>query len=199
MVESFVPRTRLNGESTMRKLKLQMQITVDGFVAGPEGQLDWMTFDMDAKLLAFINHVTDTSDTILMGRKMTPGFVQYWESVKTDSPEYEFAQKMVSLPKVVFSREIKRLEGKNLRVENGSLVEAVNRLKQQPGKDIVVYGGATFVSSLIENGLIDELNLFVNPVSIGEGLRIFSRRMRLTLLASVRYSSGIVVNTYKPQ
>ena len=55
----------------MRKLKLQMQATVDGCVAGPEGQLDWMTFDMDPKLLAFINHLTDTSDTILLGRKMT--------------------------------------------------------------------------------------------------------------------------------
>src|SRR5712664_3468682 len=57
----------------MRKLKLQMQVTVDGYVAGPAGQLDWMTFDMDAGLLAFISHLTDTSDTILLGRKMTDG------------------------------------------------------------------------------------------------------------------------------
>ena len=60
----------------MRKLKLQMQITVDGFVAGPEGQLDWMTWDMDEKLIAFINHLTDTTDTILLGRKMTEGFMR---------------------------------------------------------------------------------------------------------------------------
>ena len=59
----------------MRKLKLQMQITVDGFVAGPEGQLDWMTFDMDERLLACINELTDTSDTIRLGRKMTEGFI----------------------------------------------------------------------------------------------------------------------------
>jgi dihydrofolate reductase len=64
----------------MRKLKLQMQITVDGFVAGPEGQLDWMARDAsDQDLINFIVHLTDTSDTILLGRKMTPGFVQYWE------------------------------------------------------------------------------------------------------------------------
>lgn len=61
----------------MRKLKLQMQMTVDGFVAGPEGQLDWMTWEMDEGLIAFITHLTDTSDTILMGRKMAPGFVTY--------------------------------------------------------------------------------------------------------------------------
>jgi len=180
----------------MRKLKLQMQITVDGFVAGPEGQLDWMTWNMDDKLIAFINHLTDTSDTILLGRKMTGGFVHYWENVKPDSPEYAFAQKMVGLPKVVFSRTTKTVEGKNVRVENGPVVEAVNRLKNQPGKDLIVYGGATFVSSLIEHRLIDELNLFVNPVAIREGMRIFSQRTALALLSSTEYDSGIVVNRY---
>ncbi|HEX7139082.1 MAG TPA: dihydrofolate reductase family protein, partial [Vicinamibacterales bacterium] len=76
----------------MRQLKLQMQITVDGHVGGPQGELDWMTFDMDERLLAFINELTDSSDTILLGRKMTPGFVAYWEGVltKPDSPEYSF-------------------------------------------------------------------------------------------------------------
>ena len=183
----------------MRKLKLQMQITVDGFVAGPEGQLDWMTFDMDEKLLAFINHLTDTSDTILLGRKMTEGFIKYWEGVKRDSPEYDFAQKMVRTPKVVFSRTLEKVDGKNVRVENAPIVEAVNRLKSQPGKDIVVYGGATFVASLIEHRLIDELNFFVNPVAIANGMRVFSQRTPLTLVKSVAYASGIVVNTYSPR
>jgi dihydrofolate reductase len=181
----------------MRKLKLQMQSTVDGFVAGAENVLDWATVEMDDKLLAFINHLTDTSDTILLGRKMTPEFVKYWESVPKDSPEYEFAQKMVQTPKVAFSKTIKSLEGKNLRVENGPLVDAVKRLKSQPGKDIVVYGGVEFVSALIENRLIDELNFFVNPIAIGDGRRVFTRRTPLTLLGSVQYRSGIVVNTYK--
>lgn len=182
----------------MRKLKLQVQMTVDGFVAGPQGQLDWMTnIDKDAKLLAFINQLTDTSDTILLGRKMTDGFINYWEGVKPKSPEYEFAQKMVRTPKVVFSKTLKKVEGQNVRVENGPLVDAVNRLKNQSGKDIVVYGGASFVSSLIENRLIDELNIFVNPVAIGNGLRIFSDRVPLALANSVRYESGVVVNTYR--
>ncbi len=139
----------------MRKLKLRMQVTVDGYVAGPAGQLEWMTFDMDSGLLAFINRLTDTSDTILLGRKMTDGFVKYWEHVVTqkDSPEHDFAQKMVGLPKVVFSKTLQHIEGKNVRVENGDLVDAVKQLKNRAGKDIVVYGGATFVSSLIEHGV----------------------------------------------
>ncbi|MBW4491413.1 MAG: dihydrofolate reductase family protein [Trichocoleus desertorum ATA4-8-CV12] len=189
----------------MRKLKLQMQMTVDGFVAGPEGQLDWMQDWMtpipDERLHAFINHLTDTSDTILLGRKMTEGFIKYWEQVITqpDNPEYSFAQKMVSTPKVVFSKTVERVDGQNVRVEKGPIVEAINHLKHQSGKDILVYGGAIFVSSLLENRLIDELNLFVHPVAIGNGMRVFTGRTPLKLMDSTAYTGGVVVNTYKPQ
>ena len=186
------------GNVVVRKLKLQAQITVDGFVGGPEGQLDWMTWNMDDQLAAFINHVTDTSDTILLGRKMTPGFVSHWEGVKPDSPEYAFAQKMIGMSKVVFSRTIDGVDGKNIRVHKGDVVEGVNEVKRQPGKDIVVYGGATFVSSLLEHNLIDELNLFVNPTAIGSGLRIFKERKPLKLETSKQYPCGIVVSTYRP-
>lgn len=184
----------------MRKLKLQMNITADGFVAGPEGQLDWMTWNMDEKLLGFIIHLTDTSDTILLGRKMTPGFIDYWEReiTKPEGPEYSFARKMVELPKVVFSKTLRAIDGQNVRVENHDLKNAVDQLKQAPGNDIIVYGGATFVSSLIENALIDEFNMFVNPVAIGNGLRIFKDCRHLMLTASVAYPCGTVVNTYKP-
>src|SRR5689334_12075704 len=185
----------------MRKLKLQMQMTVDGFVAGPEGQLDWMTWDMDEKLLAFINQLTDTSDTILLGRKMAPGFLQYWEATvkKPESPEYAFARKMVDIPKIVFTKTLDSIDGQNVRVEKSDLNRAIEQLKKAPGKDMMVYGGAGFVSSLIENSLIDELNFFVNPVGIGNGLRVFKSRKPMALANSVRYSCGIVVNTYKPK
>jgi dihydrofolate reductase len=181
----------------MRKLKLQMQITTDGYVAGPDGQLNWMTsIEADERLIRFINHLTDTSDTILLGRKMTDGFVNYWEKVKPDSPEYAFARKMVDTPKIVFSKTLKQVAGQNVRVENGDLGEALNRLKGQMGKDIIVYGGASFVSSLIDAGLIDEFNFFVNPVAIGKGLQVFKTRTRLQLAHSTAYPSGVVVNTY---
>jgi dihydrofolate reductase len=185
----------------MRKLKLQMQMTIDGFVAGPEGQLDWMTFDMDEKLQHFINELTDSSDTILMGRKMTGGFITYWENVvnnQPQSPEFPFAQKMVNIPKVVFSKTLQHIAGKNITIENGDVVTAVNKLKNTAGKDIIVYGGATFVASLIKNNLIDELNLFMNPVAIGSGLKIFSEKTPFALINSTAYTSGIVVNTFKP-
>lgn len=185
----------------MRKLKLQVQMTVDGFVAGPEGQLDWMTFDMDPDLLTFINRLTDSSDTILLGRGMTAGFISAWEGIvaQPTSPEYAFARKMVDMPKVVFSRVVKSVEGQNVRVESGELTAAVSRLKEQEGKDIVVYGGAGFVSALIDKDLIDEYNIFINPTSLGEGLRIFRGRKPLQLRTSTAYPCGIVVNTYDRQ
>ena len=181
-----------------RKLKLQVQMTVDGFVAGPAGQLDWMTRNLDEGVIARIVQITDSSDTILLGRKMTDGFIKYWEAVQPDSPEYVFARKMVDTPKVVFSKTLTRVEGKNVRVESGDLVKAVTGLKAQRGRDIVVYGGATFVGALIEHDLIDELNIFVNPVVIGRGMRIFKDRKALRLTGSTAYSSGVVVNAYQP-
>src|SRR3989442_3216913 len=153
----------------MRKLKLQMQVTVDGYVAGPEGQLDWMPFDMDAGLLAFINHLTDTSDTILLGRKMTDGFIKYWEQVVTqkDTPERAFAQKMVGLPKVVFSKTRERVEGRNVRVENGDLADAVKQLKSRPGKDLIVYGGAAFVFFPVQHRPLCESKRLLHPLAGG--------------------------------
>ena len=132
---------------------------------------------------------------------MTDGFVKYWEHVLTqpNNPEYSFGQKMVRLPKIVFSKTVTKIEGQNVRVESGPIVDAVNRLKSQTGRDIIVYGGATFVSSLIENGLIDELNVFVNPVAIGVGMRVFGTRKPLKLTASTAHTNGIVVNTYEPK
>jgi dihydrofolate reductase len=157
-----------------------------------------MTRNLDEGAIARIVQITDSSDTILLGRKMTDGFIKYWEGVQPDSPEYSFARKMVDTPKVVFSKTVTRVEGKNVRVESGDLVQAVTRLKEQRGKDIVVYGGATFVSALIEHDLIDELNIFVDPVAIGRGMRIFKDRKALRLASSTAYSSGVVVNTYQP-
>jgi dihydrofolate reductase len=166
----------------MRKLKLQMQITADGYVAGPQGQLDWMTFNMDAPLLAFINELTDSSDTILLGRKMTPGVRQLLGGCARHAR---------------WSSDRVRAED-GWYPEGGIQEEGRREAAQEPsGRNIIVYGGAKFVSSLIQHDLIDELNLFVNPVAIGEGLRVLSGRKALKLHRSVAYACGIVVNTYQ--
>ncbi len=184
----------------MRKLKLQMQISVDGYVAGPNGELDWMTRSADGH--QFVNNLIDSSDTILLGRKMTDGFVNYWENVvnnQPDSPEYPFAKKMVDTPKVVFSKTLDASKWNNTTLAKGDLAEEIANLKNQHGKDILVYGGAGFVSSLIKGGHIDEYNLFVNPILINKGMRIFDladKRQKLSLLDAKTFKSGITVLRY---
>ena len=113
-----------------------------------------------------------------------------------DSPEYPYAKIFVDTPKIVFSKTVKTMEGKNVTVENGDLVQAINQLKTQSGKDMIVYGGANFVSELIKNKLIDELNFLVNPIAIGKGLPIFNERNPLTLVRSVYFANGVLLNTY---
>jgi len=117
----------------MRKLRLQMNMTIDGFVAGPEGQLDWMTGPPDEKQLNLLSELTDSMDTILMGRKMSAGFTQYWEGVvdnNPDSPEYPYAKIFVDTPKIVFSKTVNTIAGRNVTVENGDLVDVVKKLKK---------------------------------------------------------------------
>jgi dihydrofolate reductase len=183
----------------MRKLTLQVQTTVDGFVAGPNGEMDWMTRESDEKLLAYMNKLTDSIDTILLGRKMAGGFIDYWGKAAADpsNPDYAFAQKMVSAHKVIFSKTLTKSEWPNTEVVNGNLADEVKKLKNKPGKDMIVYGGANFVSNLIEQGLIDELQLFVNPTAIGSGLRIFNGLTKLKLIEGISFNNEVVLK-YKP-
>lgn len=179
----------------MRTLKLQMDITLDGFVASSDGKVDWMV-KYDPQAWGEANRFIDTSDTLLMGRRMVAGFMTYWESVKTSSDEYAFAQKMLAVPKIVFSHTLKEVKGENTRLERGDLATVVKQLKEQSGKDILVYGGASFVNALIEHDLIDQLNFFVNPVAIGKGKPIFTSRKPFTLTGSAAFPCGVVLNTY---
>ena len=191
----------------MRKLKLQMQISLDGYVARPNGELDWMTWDQDEKLIEFIHSLIDSSDTILLGRKMTDGFVNHWENVvnnKPDSPDFSLAKKMVDTPKVVFTKTLDKSTWNNTTLAKGNLAEEIDNLKKSRNygsKDIIVYGGAGFVSSLIKEGLIDEYHLFVNPTAIGNGMTIFKsldRTQKFSAIQSIFYSCGINGLSYKP-
>lgn len=189
----------------MRKIKLQMQMSLDGFVARPNGELDWITWDEDDKLEQLINSLIDSSDTILLGRKMTGEFVSYWENIvtnKPDSREFSFANKMVNIPKVVFTKTLDKSTWNNTTLAKGNLADEIANLKKQNGKDIIVYGGAGFVSSLIEEGLIDEYHFFVNPTAIGHGMPIFEsldRTQKFSVIQSMYYSCGITVLSCKPK
>src|SRR5579862_9309463 len=174
----------------MRRLKLQVQISVDGFIGGPDGEMDWMTWNWDDKIKNYVTELTDSVDTILLGRKMAGGFISHWTSALANPADenFPFAKKMIEKPKIVFTKTLEKSEWDNTTIAKGDLAEEINKIKGLPGKDIIVYGGATFDSSLIKEGLIDEFHLFVNPAAIGNGLPVFrniAKKQPLKLIKSI--------------
>ena len=192
----------------MRKLKLQVQITLDGFIAGPSGEMDWMTWNWDEKLKSYVTELTAGADTIVLGRKLAEGFIPHWSSQAGDpsQPEHEAGIVFSSMKKVVFTRTLtgdaaEEKGWKNTVIAQSELKDEIGRLKSTVGKDIIAYGGAAFVSSLISEGLIDDFYLFINPVALGHGLPVFAevqKALQLSLTQATSFECGIIVAHYKP-
>lgn len=193
----------------MRKLILQVQTTVDGYVADLNGKNDWQLWswgtdwNWDDELKKYFSDVIKNVDCILLSRKMAKeGFISHWTNAaehKAD-PRYAYAKKINETHKVVFSKTMQKSEWDNVDLAKGDLATEVNRLKSQPGKDIIVYGGATFVSALIKEGLIDEYQIFINPIAIGDGMTIFKQldhQVNLRLIEAKSYSCEIEVVVYE--
>ena len=187
----------------MRKLKLSMQMTINGYVAGPNGENDWMTWNPDDEFLEFLNSIYHSADTILLGRKLaTGGFINYWEEALRKNPVPIFAKKIVETPKVVFTKTLERSNWNNTTLAKGNLADEIASLKNQNGKDILVFGGAGFVSSLIKEGLIDEYHLIINPTAMGDGMTIFDSLdsiRKFTPVQSKLFSGGKTVLSFKPK
>jgi dihydrofolate reductase len=179
-------------------------MSIDGYIAGPNGEMDWIVWDWDDKFKNHVFELTEPVDTIILGRKMTDVFVSYWSDIMTrpDDPSYDFAKKMIETPKVVFTKTLKKSQWVNTTLATGDLTDEIMKLKNESGKDIVVYGGATFDSSLIKAGLIDEFYLFINPVAIGSGMAIFkgiNEIQKFTLVKSTPFDCGIVELYFEPK
>ena len=184
----------------MRKLKLQMQMTINGYVGGPNGKNDWMTWNPDDEFLAFLVSLIDSSDTLLLGRKTAEGIIPYWENTAETNPAHPFAKKIVDIKKVVFTKTLDKSTWNNTTLAKGNLAEEIDNLKKQNGKDILVFGGAGFVSSLINEGLIDEYHLIVNPTAIGNGMTIFNSLNEIQEFSPIQaklYPGGKTVLSYK--
>jgi dihydrofolate reductase len=193
----------------MRKLIAALQVSVDGFIEGPNGELDWaMAEDEETwqDLFETLNHV----DTFILGRVMYPAYEQYWLAVlaNPDGPlpfsgkvatknEIAYARLADKTPHIVVSTTLDKVAWKTTRIVRD--VEEIRKLKQQPGKDMHVVGGATLVSSLMNLGLIDELGLMVNPLILGGGKALFKdvkERHALKLVQAKPLKSGKVSLTY---
>lgn len=188
----------------MRKLKLQMQISVDGFVStGPNDEQKWVTWAWE-EIRPHVIALAESCDTILIGRKLAVDYIPYWESVFTnpDDPMHEVSRLVTSMTKVLFTKTLDKAEWPNTILAKGDLVQEVKKLKSQSGKDIIVYGGSSFVSNLVREGLIEEYHLFVNPVALGKGEPIFDKLKdvhQLQLKNTIVYPCGIVMMHYEPK
>ena len=162
-------------------------MSVDGYIAGTNGEMDWMEWNWDDELKKYVTDLTEPVDCIILGRKLAEGFIPYWATVAADpgNPEFSAGVKFTNTHKVVFTKTLDKSIWHNTVLSKGDLVEEINNLIKQDGKDIIAYGGATFVSALIKEGLIDEFHLFINPTVIGNGMTIFKElgsKKNLTLV-----------------
>jgi dihydrofolate reductase len=187
----------------MRKLILQMQTSLDGYVStGPNDEQAWVTWDLEG-IYQHVLDLLDATDTILIGRKLAVDYIPFWLDTvtKPDDPMIEFAKRIVKAKKIVFTKTLDKSIWSNTELAKGNLTDEVQKLKSQSGKDIVVYGGSSFVSSLIREGLIDEFRFYINPVAIGKGVHIFDQInefQQLKLKRSFTTDSGIILAVYVP-
>ena len=184
----------------MRTFKLQVQTSVDGYMAGPHGEMDWMTFPWTDDIKAYVTDLTDPVDTMVLGRKLAEGFIPAWQAGPPGEDQASI-DKMNSTPKVVISDSLTDSPWDNAVVAGGDLVAVINELKARDGGDIIAYGGGTLVAGLIAAGLLDELHLFVNPTAIGTGMPVFPTghgATRLQLAGVHPFQCGITALHYAP-
>ncbi|WP_316811661.1 dihydrofolate reductase family protein [Pedobacter heparinus] len=173
----------------MRKLILGLAVTLDGYIEGPNGEYDWCLTDQDYGLKEFFSRI----DAIFIGRKSYETAQQY-----ADSNNGETIPGMPAVTEYVFSSTLKSVKEGAVLIAENSIAEA-GRIKEQPGKDIWLYGGALLTAAMMKAGLVDELWLSVHPILLGSGKPLFheqNSRSQLTLLDSKTYETGLVSLRY---
>jgi dihydrofolate reductase len=185
----------------MRKLLFFMHTSLDGFVAGPNGEMDWIKVD-DA-IFDFVGTMTDQADTALYGRVTYQMMESYWPTAgeKPDASKHDIEHSgwYNKVTKVVLSKTMKETGQNNTKVISENISDNINKLKQQDGKNILIFGSPSASNSLLNEGLIDELWIFVNPILLGQGIPLFkdiSKRVILSLIESKTFDIGVIALHY---
>jgi dihydrofolate reductase len=183
----------------MRKIFTFLVATVDGYYEGPKGEFDWPV--VDEEFNEFSLQQLEEVDTLLFGRVTYQLMASYWPTPAAQQDDPKVAAKMNGLPKIVVSRTLEEAEWANTQVIKGDVAEELGKLKQQPGKDIAIFGSSDLTVSLLRLGLVDELRIMVSPVALGDGRSLFrtaDERISLKLLTTRPFRSGNVLLTYQP-
>ena len=186
---------------SMRKLVLFMHLSLDGYAAGPNGELDFMTYDEELALWA--DELMKTVGSPVYGRTTYQLMESYWPTVltKPNVPKQALAhaQWVENVPKIVFSRTLNEVTWNNTRLIKGNIAEEVEKLKQQPGKDLVIFGSPGLSADLMNLGLIDEYKFTVHPVIVANGISVFKNnksKSKLKLIEAATLKSGVVTLHY---
>ncbi|MBO9728346.1 MAG: dihydrofolate reductase [Chitinophaga sp.] len=179
----------------MKKIILNLAVTLDGFIEGPNGEVDWCIMDDDMDFGRFI----DSIDTILYGRVSYDAWGNFQPGMDISPAEKEMWEGIHAKKKFVFSRQHR--EHANATFIHDNIAQQVAHIKQQAGKDIWLYGGASLIKTFIKEGLIDVYKVSVHPVVLGAGKPLFEdikTRIGLQLLETKVFKSGVVELTYAP-
>ncbi|RIW37395.1 dihydrofolate reductase [Bacillus salacetis] len=177
-----------------RKVILDLAVTLDGFIEGPKGEVDWCIMDPDMDF----NHFLDKIDTILYGRKSFDLWGRYIPDADADETERETWELVHSKKKYVFSRT-QNHTANDVTYISKNIKEEMFKLKNQLGKDIWLYGGADLITTFIDLELVDEFRLSVHPIVLGEGKPLFNhvkQKVNLKLIETTSFSSGVVQLRY---
>ena len=190
----------------MKRLILQMQMSVDGFFAAADPTLDWTLWDWgphcpwDEALKRRFNETLANVDTVLLSGPMANGYINHWTGMarqRAGDVDYAFTQRIVQAQKRVISRSLAAIDHPRTSLGRGSLLDEVTALKQQTGGDIICFGGVSFAAGLLDAGVVDELQLYLNPFAIAEGDSIFTQARPLQCIDATAYACGIVVQRYR--
>ena len=181
----------------MRKVVLFMHLTLDGFAAGPNGELDWISYEEAFEKYA--EGVVRIVGAPLYGRVTYQMMESYWPTVLTNPSstkhDIDHAHWIENISKIVFSKSLKKVEWNNTRLIKDNIGEEISKLKQQPGKDLVIFGSPGLAQTFMQLDLIDEYRLTVNPVVLGSGKPLFKDikdRSNLKLVETKTFNSGVV-------
>jgi|ERR1044072_271228 len=187
----------------MRKVIVSMNVTLDGYMAGRNCELDWHFNYWNEEMAEHACQQLSKTDTILLGRVTYLAMARYWPyqafNLSFPREHIAFADMMNSHLKIVFSKTLERASWNNSRLVNRNFKTEISRLKKQEGKDIIIYGSGKLVNSLMQSGLIDEYELWVHPVLLGEGKALFTGIQdmhTLKLKRTIPFDSGVVILYY---
>jgi dihydrofolate reductase len=186
----------------MRKIITTTWISLDGFIAGPDNAMDWVMVDQD--MGQYEDEIVSAADTLLLGRVTYESFAGSWPHVP-DNPdvsegERDYARKLNAMRKVVFSKTLTSADWNNSTLLREIAPAEIEKMKQEPGRDMLVYGSASIVGELTNHGLIDEYQLLVHPVILGAGKPLFqdiAEKQDLELVKTKPFSSGVMGLYYR--